>query len=126
MLAGVPYNGSSAGSNVAGPVIGTTNDFPVVDVPTRAAFGIFPAVINPHHPAATDLDYSGRVNKVRIYTRLNPDETVLGIANGAVARLHQGKVTIEHGPAFYYHGTEAREIPEGLSPELTALVTAGA
>lgn len=120
----MPYNGLSAGCNVAGPVIGTTNDFPVVDVPTRASFGIFPAVLNPHHPGPNEPDCAGRMNKVRIYTRLNPAETVLGLGNGSVAWLHRGRVTIEHGPAFYYHGTEAREIPEGLSPELTALVTA--
>jgi len=124
VLAGVPYNGSSAGSNVAGPVIGTTNDFPVVDVPTRTSLGIFPAVVNPHHPTVTDGDYPGRVNKVRIYTRLNPAETVMGIGNGAVARLHQGRVTIEVGPAFYYHHGEHHPLPEGFSPELTALVKA--
>ncbi|MBS0664608.1 MAG: Type 1 glutamine amidotransferase-like domain-containing protein [Verrucomicrobia bacterium] len=122
VLAGVPYNGSSAGSNVAGPVIGTTNDFPVVDVPTRAAFGIFPAVVNPHHPTVTEPDYGGRVNKILIYTRLNPAETVIGIGNAAVARLHQGRVTIEVGPAFYYHAGEHHPLPEGFSPELTALV----
>ncbi|MDB6127988.1 MAG: hypothetical protein JWM35_1884 [Verrucomicrobia bacterium] len=122
VLAGVPYNGSSAGANIAGPVIGTTNDFPVVDVPTRAALGIFPAVINPHHPAATDPDFAGRVGKVKIYCRLNPAETVLGMSNGSVARLHQGKVTIEHGPMFYYHGAEERQLLEGSCPELTALV----
>ncbi len=122
VLAGIPYNGSSAGCNVAGPVIGTTNDFPVVDVPSRASFGIFPAVLNPHHPAATDAEFGGRVNKVRIYTRLNPAETVLGLGNGAVARLHQGRITIEVGPAFYYHANEHHALAEGLSPELTALV----
>lgn len=124
VLAGVPYNGSSAGSNVAGPVIGCTNDFPVVDVPTRASFGVFPAVINPHHPPSDDREYPGRVNKVKIYTRLNPTESVLGIGNGAVARLHRGQVTIEHGPAFYYHGPDVRELPNGVCPELTALVQA--
>ena len=124
VLAGVPYNGSSAGANIAGPVIGTTNDFPVVDVPTRAALGVFPAVINPHHPHANDADYAGRVGKVKIYCRLNPTETVLGMSNGSVARLHQGKVTIEHGPMFFYHGAEERELPEGACPELTALVRA--
>ena len=124
VLAGVPYNGSSAGANVAGPVIGTTNDFPVVDVPTRSALGIFPAVINPHHPAATDAEFAGRVGKVKIYCRLNPGETVLGMSNGSVTRLHQGRVTIEHGPMFYYHGTDERQLPEGACPELTALVTA--
>ena len=50
--AGVPYAGSSAGANVAGQRIGTTNDFPVADIPTREALGVFPAVINPHHPRA--------------------------------------------------------------------------
>ena len=124
VLAGVPYNGSSAGCNIAGPNIGCTNDFPVVDVPTRLSLGIFPAVTNPHHPRADEKEYAGRVNKVKIYCRLNAAETVLGIANAAVARLHAGQVTIEHGPAFYYHGAVVRELPDGPVPELTALVTA--
>ena len=124
VLAGVPYNGTSAGSNVAGINIGCTNDFPVVDVPTRSALGVWPTVVNPHHPRANDTDYGARVNKIKAYCRLNPGETVLGIGNGAVTRLHAGQVTIEHGPAFYYHGTEQRELKEGPVPELTALVTA--
>jgi dipeptidase E len=123
-LAGVPYNGTSAGCNIAGPNIGCTNDFPVVDVPTRNSLGLLPVVTNPHHPRADEKEYAGRVNKIRAYCRLNPAETVLGIGNGAVARLHGGQITIEHGPAFYYHGTEARELKEGPVPELTALVSA--
>ena len=124
VLAGVPYNGTSAGANVAGINIGCTNDFPVVDVPTRNALGIFPIVLNPHHPRADDKYYGGRVNKIRGYCRLNTAETVLGLGNGAVARLHAGRVTIEHGPAFCYHGEELSELKEGPSPELTALVSA--
>jgi len=124
VLAGVPYNGTSAGANLAGINIGCTNDFPVVDVPTRNSLGLLPVVINPHHPRANDGDFGGRANKIRIYLRLNPAETVLGIGNGAVARLHAGQITIEHGPAFYYHGAEMRELKEGPVPELTALVKA--
>jgi dipeptidase E len=124
VLAGVPYNGTSAGSNVAGINIGCTNDFPVVDVPTRNALGVFPTVINPHHPRTDEKEYAGRVNKIKAYCRLNPAETVLGIGNGAVARLHGGMVTVEHGPGFYYHGAETRELKEGPVPELTALVSA--
>jgi dipeptidase E len=125
VLAGVPYNGSSAGSNVAGPVIGCTNDFPVVDVPSRASFGIFPAVINPHHPRVDEKgEFGGRVNKIKIYCRLNPADTVLGIGNAAVARLHAGQITIEAGPAFYYHGAVNKPLPEGACPELTALIPA--
>jgi dipeptidase E len=124
VLDGVPYNGTSAGANVAGLNIGCTNDFPVVDVPTRNALGLLPVVINPHHPRADEKEFGGRANKILAYCRLNAAETVLGISNGAVARLHAGQVTIEHGPAFYYHGGEARELKEGPVPELTALVSA--
>jgi dipeptidase E len=124
VLAGVPYNGTSAGSNIAGPNIGCTNDFPVVDVPTRQALGVFPAVVNPHHPKTTDAEYAGRVNKIRIFCRLNPAETVVGIGNGAVVRLHAGQITVEHGPVFYYHGGESRVLKEGPAPEFTALVKA--
>jgi len=124
VLAGVPYNGSSAGCNIAGPNIGCTNDFPVVDVPSRQSLGIFPGVTNPHHPRADQPDYAGRVNKVKIYCRLNVAETVVGIGNAAVVRLHQGQVTVEHGPVFYYHGAEHHQLKEGPAPELTALVKA--
>jgi dipeptidase E len=124
VLAGVPYNGSSAGCNIAGPNIGCTNDFPVVDVPSRQSLGIFPGVTNPHHPRTTDADFAGRVNKVHVYCRLNAAETVVGIGNAAVVRLHQGQVTVENGPVFYYHGAEFHELKKGPVPELTALVSA--
>jgi dipeptidase E len=125
VLAGVPYNGTSAGTNITGPNIGCTNDFPVVDVPTLKSLGVFPAVLNPHHPRADEKDAHGaRANKIRVFCRINPGQPVLGIGNGAVARLHAGVVTVEHGPVFYYRNAEARELKEGPVPELTALVKA--
>ena len=77
---------------------------------------------NPHHPRTTDADFAGRVNKVQIYCRLNVAETVVGIGNAAVVRLHQGQVTVENGPVFYYHGNVHHELKQGPAPELTALV----
>lgn len=124
VLAGTPYNGSSAGCNIAGLHIGGTNDFPVVDVPGRAALGFFPCVFNPHHPKVGEPEYAARVNKIRILRRVNPDEIVMGMGNGAVARLHAGKVTVEAGPVFLYDGPAPRELPLGEVPELTKLVAA--
>jgi dipeptidase E len=103
VLEGVPFGGASAGANVAGLVIGTTNDFPVADIPSREALGIFPATINPHHPTPeTKADYDGRVGKIGIYLRFNPDDTVVGLANASIARLHAGRVTVTAGTAWLH------------------------
>lgn len=122
VLAGGVFNGSSAGCNIAGTVIGATNDFPVVDVPSRAALGLFPCVFNPHHPKVGEPEYAARANKIRGYRRVNPGEIVMGIGNGAVARLHAGKVTVEAGPVFLYSDAGNRELPVGEVPELTKLL----
>lgn len=122
VLAGAVFNGSSAGCNIAGLNIGCTNDFPVVDVPTRAALGFFPCIFNPHHPKVGEPEYAARTSKIRGYRRINPQEMVLGVGNGAVARIHAGKVTVEAGPIFLYSGETMRELPLGVIPELTQLV----
>lgn len=114
VAAGVPYGGSSAGANLAGVLIGTTNDFPVTDIPTRRALAIFPAVINPHHPGPeTKAEHDGRAGKIRAYLRFNPDETVLGLANASIARLHAGRVTLETGQGWLYRADVTRALTLG-------------
>jgi len=121
VLAGVPYGGASAGANVAGLIIGTTNDFPVADIPSRESLALLPATINPHHPTPeTKADFDGRVGKIRIYFQFNPDETVLGLANTSMVRLHRGRAALVAGRGWLYHrGGAPRELKIGEAiPEL--------
>jgi len=125
VLAGTPYHGTSAGCNIAGSLIGCTNDFPVADIPTRVSLGIFPAVLNPHHPPVGDPGYAGRANKIRGYRRINPQDTVLGLGNGAIARRRGAEVSLVHGPGFLYAATGDRVLAEGPLPELSVLAAKG-
>src|SRR5258705_3475580 len=49
VAAGMPYAGASAGSNLAGPTILTTNDWNVVGLDRFEALGLVPFNINPHY-----------------------------------------------------------------------------
>jgi len=45
---GTPYLGTSAGSNICGLTMQTTNDMPIVHPPSYKTLGIFPFNINAH------------------------------------------------------------------------------
>ncbi|MEO7598549.1 MAG: Type 1 glutamine amidotransferase-like domain-containing protein [Opitutus sp.] len=118
---GVPYGGASAGANVAGLLIGTTNDFPVAEIPTRAALGLVPVVINPHHPLpAAKPDFDARVGKIKAYLRFNPDDTVLALANTSIVRLHDRRLTMEVGSGWVYTRAGVRALAIGDSVLETA------
>lgn len=121
VLAGVAYGGASAGANVAGLIIGTTNDFPVADIPSRDALALLPVTINPHHPAPeVKAEFDARAGKIKIYLQFNPTETVLGLGNASLLRLHHGKARLVAGRAWLYRsGRGPRELVIGERvPEL--------
>lgn len=120
VAAGVKYAGASAGANVAGLLIGTTNDFPVAEIPSRTALGLLPVVINPHHPLPTEEpEFKGRSGKIAIYLKFNPTHRVLAVGNTSLVRLHAGRAKLAVGSAWLYTagGTRALVVGEDV-PEL--------
>lgn len=95
-LAGTPYIGSSAGSNIGGQVIGATNDFPLVDIPTRRSLGLLGAVYNPHHPdpESDKTQFDARQWKIGEYVAHNQNETVVGVSNPGMLRIRGDKVSL--------------------------------
>ncbi|MBI4561372.1 MAG: dipeptidase PepE [Candidatus Rokubacteria bacterium] len=94
--AGMPYIGSSAGSNVAGPNILTTNDWNVVGLTTFEALGLVPFNINPHYLETDPAMAPGsetRDERIREYHVVwkNP---VLGIEEGTLVRVEEGVATV--------------------------------
>lgn len=94
---GTPYLGTSAGSNIAGLNIRTTNDMPIVYPPSFDAMGVIPFNINPHYldPDPTSK-HKGETRETRILEFLTQnDTTVIGIREGNWIRGKGEKLTIE-------------------------------
>jgi dipeptidase E len=94
--AGMPYMGASAGSNVAGPTILTTNDWNVVGLGDFAALGIVPFNINPHYLEADPLMAAGsetRDDRIAEYHVVNANP-VLGLEESAGVRFEGDVATV--------------------------------
>jgi len=80
-LAGTPFIGWSAGSNVACPTLRTTNDMPVIQPPSFNTLNLIPFQINPHYLDANPEGHGGETREQRIneFQALNTDVVVVGL-----------------------------------------------
>lgn len=116
-LGGMPYMGSSAGSNLAGLTIGTTNDMPIVEPRSFRALGLVPFNINPHYqdpdPGSTHMGET-RETRIAEFHRFN-EQPVLGLREGAILRVEgdSARVVGNRGGRLFRARSDATEVESG-------------
>lgn len=95
-MAGMPYMGWSAGSNVAGPTLCTTNDMPIVFPESFDCMNLVPFQINPHYTDFFDPKHGGetRDDRLKEYIMVNPDMYVAGIREATALSLEKGQLKL--------------------------------
>lgn len=115
---GTPYLGTSAGSNICGLTMNTTNDMPIVYPPSFKTLGLVPFSINPHYLDPVEgSKHMGETRETRIkeFHAYN-SQPVIGLREGSWIAVNGNKLTLkgtldarifEYGKAPYEIATDS-------------------
>jgi dipeptidase E len=114
VLAGTPYIGASAGSNLACPTIKTTNDMPIVDITSLGALNVVPFQINPHYVDTKEtLTHMGESREQRIKEFHEENDTpVIGLREGTWLRIDGNTMILggKTGAKLFEKGKSSRDL----------------
>ena len=96
---GTPYLGTSAGTNICGMTIGTTNDMPIINVKSHKALELLPFNINPHYlDPVKNSKHMGESRETRIkeFHVLN-NQKVIGLRESSFLSIENNDIILK-GP----------------------------
>lgn len=109
---GTPYLGTSAGSNICGLTMQTTNDMPIIYPPSFQTLGLIPFNLNPHYlDADSQSKHMGETRETRIkeFHAFN-SLPVLGLREGSWLDVKGNKIILRGN-------LQARLFRQNQSPE---------
>lgn len=114
---GTPYLGTSAGSNICGLTMGTTNDMPIAYPPSFRTLGLVSFNLNPHYLDPIEgSQHMGETRETRIneFHHYNP-QPVLGLREGSWLEVLGKTITLKGDlPArLFQQGKEPIELETG-------------
>lgn len=112
---GTPYLGTSAGTNICGQTIGTTNDMPIVYPPSFEVLKMVPFNINPHYlDPNPDSTHMGETRETRIgeFHQFN-ELPVIGLREGSYLSVKGDVITLKglHSARWFEANQTPIEIP---------------
>ena len=117
VMAGMPYVGWSAGSNVACPTLCTTNDMPIVQPLSFETLSLIPFQINPHYLDTHPDGHAGETREQRIeeFIAANREVTVAGLREGCMLEVSDGTVRLigSRPMRVFRYGKEPEEYRSG-------------
>ena len=97
VASGTPYLGTSAGSNICGLTMNTTNDMPIVYPPSFKTLGLIPFNINPHYlDPDINSKHMGETRETRIqeFHKFNT-QPVVGLREGSYLKVRNDDIILK-------------------------------